>query len=492
MNILLIYPEFPDTFWSFRYALQFIRKRAVSPPLGLLTVAALLPPGWSKRLVDLNVGPITAADMEWADIAFVSAMQVQKRSALEVIDRCKQAGLTVVAGGPMFASENERPTGVDSFVLNEGEITLPMLLADLAGGRMEPVYTTDDFADLSKTPVPLWQLADAKRYDTMSLQFSRGCPYGCDFCNVTVLLGHRPRTKGARQIIAELDSLYETGWRGSVFFVDDNFIGNKRQLKEEVLPALIAWRRGKSGMPFNTEASINLADDDDLLRLMAEAGFDSVFVGIETPDEGALKECHKTQNSNRDLVASVRRIQRAGLRVQAGFIVGFDSDTPSIFQRQIDFIQKAGIVTAMVGILQAPYGTALYKRLQREGRLIGEMTGDNVDGLTNIIPKMDLSSLRDGYKRILESIYKPKLYYERVRSFLQEYRPPQIKAHLQLQHVLALFRSIFLLGIKGVERVEYWRLLIWALFRRPRLFPLAITLSIYGYHFRMVSELHVQ
>jgi radical SAM superfamily enzyme YgiQ (UPF0313 family) len=492
MNILLIYPEFPDTFWSFRYALQFIRKKAVSPPLGLLTVAALLPSGWNKRLVDMNVSPLTGADLEWADYAFVSAMQIQRRSAIEAIRRCKAAGLTVVAGGPLFSTENERPAGVDSFVLNEGELTLPIFLADLARGRMEPVYRTDDFADLTKSPVPLWDLADQRRYDTMSLQFSRGCPYGCDFCNVTVLLGHRPRTKSAAQIIAELDSLYATGWRGSVFFVDDNFIGNKKQLKEEVLPALVAWRKGKTGMPFNTEVSINLADDDELLQLMVEAGFDSVFVGIETPDEEGLIECHKTQNRNRDLEASVRHIQRAGLRLQAGFIVGFDSDTPSIFQRQIDFIQKTGIVTAMVGILQAPYGTPLYKRLQREGRLSREMTGDNVDGLTNIIPKMDLTSLRDGYKRILGSIYRPKLYYERVRAFLREYRPPKIKPHLQLQHVLALFRSVYLLGIKGVERVEYWRLLLWALFRKPRLFPLAITLSIYGYHFRKVSELHVQ
>ncbi|MCX6024725.1 MAG: B12-binding domain-containing radical SAM protein [Chloroflexi bacterium] len=492
MNILLIYPEFPDTFWSFRYALRFIRKKAVSPPLGLLTVAAMLPQEWDKRLVDLNVTSLADKDLAWADYAFVSAMQVQRESTLRVIDRCNRAGVKVVAGGPLFSSDIEHPAGVESFVLNEAELTLPQFLEDLRLGSLRQVYTTNEFADLSGSPVPLWNLANMKHYDTMSLQFSRGCPYQCEFCNVTVLLGHRPRTKQAAQVIAELDSLYATGWRGNVFFVDDNFIGNKKVLKEEVLPALIAWRRGKSGLPFNTEVSINLADDEELLHLMAEAGFDTVFVGIETPDEESLAECHKFQNRNRDLAASVGHIQRAGLRVQAGFIVGFDSDTPSIFQRQIDFIQKTGIVTAMVGLLQAPYGTPLYQRLKREGRLRKTMSGDNVDGSTNIIPKMDMATLREGYRKILRSIYAPEVYYQRVRSFLRDYRPPKIKARLELQHVLAFLRSIYLLGIKGVERVQYWRLVLWTLLRRPRAFPLAITLAIYGYHFRKVNELHVQ
>jgi radical SAM superfamily enzyme YgiQ (UPF0313 family) len=334
-------------------------------------------------------------------------------------------------------------------------------------------------------------MVDLKHYDTISIQFSRGCPFDCDFCNVTALLGHRPRTKTAAQIIAELDSLYAMGWRKSIFFVDDNFIGNKKHIKTEVLPALIEWRKGKTGMPFSTEASINLADDPVLLSLMVKAGFDTVFVGIETPSEEGLAECNKNQNQGRDLVESVKRLQRAGLQVQGGFIVGFDSDSPSIFQQQIDFIQKSGIVTAMVGLLQAPLGTRLYARMQKEGRLVDDFSGDNADGSTNIIPKMGLEPLRDGYRRLLGQIYAPRLYYERVVTFLREYQPPKIRVQLEPQYVLALWRSIYELGIRGVERVQYWRLFFWTLFRRPRLFPVAITLAIYGFHFRQVAALHV-
>jgi radical SAM superfamily enzyme YgiQ (UPF0313 family) len=305
------------------------------------------------------------------------------------------------------------------------------------------------------------------------------------------MLGHRPRVKTVAQVLAELDGLYGLGWRGRVFFVDDNLIGNKKYLKEELLPALIEWRRGKVGMPFNTEASINLADDEELMRLMREAGFDTVFIGIETPAEEGLTECSKKQNRNRDLIEDVKRIQRAGFEVQGGFILGFDSDTPAIFQRQIEFIQQSGIVTAMVGLLQAPPATRLYERLKKEGRLLGLASGDNVDGLTNIVPKMDAQALYEGYKRVLHYLYAPQNYYARVRTFLREYKPPKIVAPLDLQHVLALFRSVIHLGILGEERRYFWRLFAWTLARHPRLFPLAITLAIYGYHFRRVTELHI-
>jgi radical SAM superfamily enzyme YgiQ (UPF0313 family) len=325
----------------------------------------------------------------------------------------------------------------------------------------------------------------------MSIQYSRGCPYNCEFCNVTALFGHRPRTKTAGQIIAELDSLYGLGWRGSVFFVDDNFIGNKKLLKSELLPALIEWQADKGDIPFNTEVSINLADDEDLMRMMVEAGFNTVFIGIETPDEDSLAECSKRQNTNRDLLEDVRRIQRTGLQVQGGFIVGFDNDTPSIFQRQIDFIQGSGIVTAMVGLLQAPPGTRLYERLKQEGRLLDQLSGDNADGTTNIIPAMNLETLHEGYKTIMHSIYAPEPYYQRVKTFLREYQPPEIKARLDLQHILAFFRSTYRLGILGKERQQYWDLLFWTLFRRPALLPMAVTFAIYGHHFRKVCELHI-
>ena len=492
MKILFVYPEFPDTFWSFKHALRFIRKKAGAPPLGLLTVAAMLPPRWEKRLVDLNVTELAEKDMRWADYVFISAMIVQRKSVQTVLKRCKELGVKVVAGGPLFTMEHEQFPDVDHFVLNEAEETLTPFLRDLALGQARRVYSSDKFPDIHQTPVPLWQLANIKYYDTISIQFSRGCPFNCDFCNVTTLLGHIPRTKTAAQIMAELDSLYALGWRKSIFFVDDNFIGNKKQIKSEILPALIEWRKDKTGMPFSTEASINLADDPELVRLMVQAGFDTVFVGIETPNEDSLTECSKNQNKGRDLVESVRKLQHAGLQVQGGFIVGFDNDSPSIFQQQIDFIQKSGIVTAMVGLLQAPLGTRLYERMQKEDRLVKEFSGDNVDGSTNIIPRMGLESLREGYRSILNHIYAPKFYYERVRTFLREYHPPKVKFHLEPQYFMALWRSMYQLGIRGVERVQYWRLFFWTLFRRPRLFPLAITFAIYGFHFRQVAELHVE
>lgn len=491
MNVLLLYPEFPDTFWSFKHALKFVHKRASMPPLGLLTVAAMLPRTWNLRLVDLNVTKLTDRDLAWADCAFVSAMVVQREAARQVIGRCKQAGLTVVAGGPLFTLESDQFPDVDHFILNEAELTLPPFLADLAQGAARRVYASDGYADMRRSPTPLWRLADLKRYASMGVQFSRGCPFNCDFCNVTALLGHQPRIKTSGQILAELNGLYELGWRGRVFFVDDNLIGNKKYLKEELLPVLIEWRRGKTGMPFNTEASINLADDEELMRLMAAAGFTTVFVGIETPDEASLAECNKKQNRNRDLVRDVKRLQQAGLEVQGGFIVGFDSDTPAIFARQIEFIQRSGIVTAMVGMLQAMPGTKLYERLAREGRLTGAASGDNVESTTNILPTMSLEALYTGYRAVLRHLYAPEHYYARVKTFLQEYRLPKIQEPIGLQHVLALFRSIIRLGIVGRERLEYWRLFLWTLFRRPRLFPLAITLAIYGHHFRQVCDLHV-
>jgi radical SAM superfamily enzyme YgiQ (UPF0313 family) len=491
MNVLLIYPEFPDTFWSFKHALKFIRKKAALPPLGLITVAAMLPPEWKERLVDLNVGKLDEKDLAWADMAFISAMVIQRESTNQVIARCKAAGIKVVAGGPLFTEEYDRFKDVDHFVLNEAELTLPPFLNDLQQGCAQHVYASSGFPDIRQTPAPRWELLDLKRYATMAIQYSRGCPFDCEFCNITSLLGHRPRVKTSEQILQELNGLYRLGWHGGVFFVDDNLIGNKRHLKADLLPALIEWRRGKVGLVFTTEVSINLADDQELLDLMVEAGFDTVFIGVETPDNESLAECNKKQNQRRNLVQDIKHIQRSGLQVQGGFIIGFDSDTPSIFQRQIEFIQKSGIVTAMVGLLQAPIGTKLYERLMGEGRLLGFMSGDNVDGTTNIIPKMNIDILRKGYKTVINTLYAPKNYYARVITFLKEYKTPRIKIPLDFQYVLALFRSILRLGILDRERRHYWKLFFWTLIRRPRLFPLAITFAIYGYHFRQVMDLHV-
>jgi radical SAM superfamily enzyme YgiQ (UPF0313 family) len=492
MNILLIYPKFPDTFWSLKHALKFIGKRAALPPLGLLTVAAMLPPEWSIRLVDANVRGLTKKDLAWADFAFISAMIVQRESARQIISQCKESGLRIVAGGPLFTDNHEQFADVDHFVLNEAELTLAPFLKDLALGIPRRIYASDQFADLSLTPLPKWDLLNIKRYASMSIQFSRGCPFQCDFCNVTAMLGHRVRTKTSRQIIAELDGLYSLGWHGDVFFVDDNFIGNKAFLKADLLPALIEWRKGKKGFLFYTEASINLADDKLLMSRMVEAGFNKVFVGIETPDEECLAECGKQQNKNRSLVEDVKRIQRAGLEVLAGFIVGFDHDRQSVFQNQIDFIQRSGIASAMIGILQAVPGTRLHERLKKEGRLRGDSSGDNVDGTTNIIPSlMSLETLRDGYKNILQHIYSPETYYKRVRTFLREYKPPQRREPFRFSHFVAFVRSSFRFGIVSRSRFHYWKLLVWTQFKRPRLISNAVSLAICGYHFRKILKQQV-
>ncbi len=306
MKILMIYPEFPDTFWSFKHALKFIRKKASTQPLGLITVAAMLPSEWEKRLVDLNVKPLKDKDLAWADMVFISAMTVQRKSTYQVLDRCKDAGVKIVAGGPLFTEEFEKFPQVDYFVLNEAEITLAPFLRDLEVGQAERVYTSTEFPDIQHTPAPLWELVDRKRYATMSVQYSRGCPFDCEFCNITSLFGHRPRVKTSAQILKELDGLYQLGWREPVFFVDDNLIGNKKHLREDLLPALIEWRNGKKGMPFNTEISINIADDEQLMNMMTQAGFDTVFIGVETPDDDSLAECNKKQNRNRDLVADIK------------------------------------------------------------------------------------------------------------------------------------------------------------------------------------------
>lgn len=488
MNVILIYPEFPDTFWSFKHALKFIRKKATLPPLGLMTVAALMPPDWNKRLIDLNVAPLTDADLAWADLAFVGAMVVQRASARSAIARCKGAGLKVVAGGPIFTGEHEHFPEVDHFILNEAELTFPPFLADLAGGTPRRIYSTTEFADMHRSPIPLWALINRKAYASMSIQYSRGCPHQCDFCNITALLGRKVRTKQAAQIIAEMDSLYQQGWRGNIFFVDDNLIGNKRRLKTELLPALIKWRRRRQGITFNTEASIDLADDAEMMQMMVQAGFTEVFIGIETPDDAALMACSKQQNQKRNMVEDVKRIQRAGLQVQGGFIVGFDSDQPSIFQRQIDFIQKSGIVTAMVGLLQAPVGTKLHERLRLEGRILGHSSGDNADGSTNIVPAMNIERLREGYKSILRGIYTPEHYYRRVRTFLREYQPPKVATRLRGKDLLPFLRSIFHLGIAGRERFLYWKLLIWTYFHRPRLVHTAVVLAVYGRHFQIICK----
>jgi radical SAM superfamily enzyme YgiQ (UPF0313 family) len=492
MNVLLVCPEYPDTFWSFKHALRFVSKRAGQPPLGLLTVASLLPVEWQKRLVDLNLRPLTPGDLLWADYVFLGGMSIQAESARKVIERCNEAGTPVVAGGPLFTARHEEFPGVDHFVLNEAEITLPAFVDDLRNGHPKRLYATTGWADLAATPLPMWKLIDPDQYATMNIQYSRGCPYDCEFCDITVLFGRVPRAKSADQVIAEMEAIHRTGWRGHLFFVDDNFIGNRRKLKKDVLPRIVRWME-EHGHPFSlgTEASLDLSDDPELLDLMARAGFEEVFVGIETPHADSLEECRKTPNRNRDLVSSVARLQRAGLQVQAGFIVGFDSDPPTIFDAMIRFVEESGIAVAMVGLLNAPIHSRLHARMGRENRLLHVFSGDNTDFTMNFVPRMDPRTLADGYRRVLRGLYSPRAYYGRVGRFLARHEPRRRhRAPVEIAHVRALLRSMFLLGVVEPGRLAYWKLVLGSLLRRPRQFSTAITLAIYGFHFRRVYELH--
>lgn len=491
MKILMVYPRYPDTFWSFRHALRFISKKAAFPPLGLLTVAAMLPGEWEKKLVDMNVDNLKDEDIAWADYVFISAMVVQQASAREVITRCNHLNKPVVAGGPLFTTGHEEFKGVDHFVLGEAEVTLPLFLADLAEGKPQPIYLSNKRPDINQTPIPLWSLINMKHYSCMNLQYSRGCPFDCDFCDIIVLNGHRPRTKDSQQMIRELEALYDKGFRGSLFIVDDNFIGNRKKLINETLPALIEWsKKKKYPFLFFTEASINLADDEKLMGMMAEAGFNRVFIGIETPDEDSLVECNKLQNKNRDLATSVKKIQNFGFEVQGGFILGFDSDPATIFKKQISFIQNTGIVTAMVGLLNAPKGTKLYQRLKKENRLLKDFTGDNTDFSINFVPRMKYETLVAGYKNVLNTIYSPRQYYERVVTFLKEYRPKKVAgiSYLRFNHITGFLKTVWFLGIRHRGRRYYWKLLLSTLVRHPRHFPLSVILSATGFHFRKVAE----
>ncbi len=490
MNILLVYPMYPDTFWSFKHALKFVSKDASFPPLGLLTIASMLPKDWNKKLVDMNASELKDKDIRWADYVFISAMSIQSASVDVVIQNCKKLNTKIVAGGPLFTSSPENYQNIDYLILNEAETTLPEFLTDLSRGKAKHKYTSDQWAEITTTPLPLWNLISMNNYTSMNVQYSRGCPFDCDFCDITVLYGRKPRTKTKEQVLAELDALYVTGWRGPVFFVDDNFIGNKVKLKKEILPAIAEWNdKMKDPFYFNTEVSINLADDDKLMHLMVKAGFEAVFIGIESPNEESLIECNKLQNRNRDLLLSIRKIQKSGLEVQGGFIVGFDNDPPTIFDKLTSFIQESGIVTAMVGLLNAPNGTRLQKRLISEGRMLNDFTGNNTDFSINFIPQMNSEELIGGYKKILDTIYSPKYYYERVMRFMKDFEPNKKKVfHLNPNYILALFKSIFKLGVIGEERIYYWKLFFWSLFRKPQLFSLAILFTIYGFHFRKISN----
>ncbi len=490
MKILLVYPEFPDTYWSFRHALSFEGKKSAFPPLGLLTVSAMLPPSWERRLVDMNVRPLKTADIEWADLIFASAMIVQKDSLHDVVQLCKAHRKRVVIGGPYITTSSGDLPEADHIFVGEAETTLPEFVRDLEAGHPKRVYQAAERPALTLTPVPHFHLADLKRYSAMSIQYSRGCPFQCEFCDIIEIYGRKPRTKTNEQMLAELDALRDAGWRGMVLIVDDNFIGNKPNVKR-LLPALAAWSEAHDHpFSFITEASVNLADDEDLLEGMRRARFRRVFLGIETPVEESLKEAQKFQNTRHSLLDSMRRIQQYGIEVMAGFIVGFDSDPEDIFERQIRFIRESAIPLAMVGLLTALPDTQLWRRLKREDRLLTESTGNNTDASLNFIPKMDAARLVEGYKNILRNIYSPAEYYQRALDCLNVVRQQEDEPNRGslLHNAVSLVRVVFTLGIRDRARREFWRFLRQVRRLHPDQFIHAVTLAAMGYHFRKLTD----
>ena len=490
MNVLMVHPEYPTTFWSFKHALRFISKKAAYPPLGLLTVAGMLPEDWNITLRDLNVEKLKDEDIRNADMVMISAMLVQRESVDYILERCREFDKRITVGGPLFTSVTEEYMDrVDHFILNEAELTLPPFLEDWKAGCPKKVYTSSSFPELTETPLPRWDLLAVKKYATMMIQCSRGCPFNCEFCDITNLFGRTPRVKSADQLIRELQVLYDMGWRGTVFFVDDNFIGNKKKIKI-ILPRIIDWMKAHNHpFSFITEASINLSDDEELIELMVEAGFDTVFIGLETPNEASLRECEKNQNIERDMVGAIRHLQEAGMQVLGGYIIGFDNDDETIFSRQIKFIQDSGVVTAMVGLLNALPNTNLWQRLKEENRLLLNASGDNTDGTINFIPKMDVDKLIEGYRQVVKTIYSPKHHYQRVCNFLDRYNPRR-RQRLSLVEIKAFMRSVLYLGVLGNGKSQwyYWKMFFKTILFHRRAFPEAMTLMVYGHHFRKVAK----
>ncbi len=487
VKILLVYPRNPDTFWSFRHVLRFVARKSAFPPLGLLTVAAMLPQDWALRLVDLNVRTLEDADLKWADTVFLSGMIVHKASAHEVAARCAQLGKPVVAGGPLFTTGHAEFPEIAHFVLGEAEGVIGQVIEDAQRGTLQAIYRSAQWPDVRATPVPRWDLIELRDYVTMPVQFSRGCPFNCEFCDIVVMNGRVPRTKDPSQVVRELEALHRRGWRDMVFIVDDNFIGNRKRARA-LLRELIEWRaRVRPSMGFLTEASVNLADDAELCQLMAQAGFKKVFLGIETPSPEGLEECNKGQNRKRDLGEAVRTLQRAGLEVMGGFIVGFDSDPRDIFRRQFEFIQQSGVVTAMVGLLSALPQTALYRRLAAEGRILAETCGNNTDAAINFVTRLEPQFLLSGYRDLMRRLYEPANYYPRIRTFLRHYRPQGPLGRLSVADLKAFLKSLWVLGVRHGGRRHFWGLLWTTLLASPRKFRAAMELSILGHHFRRVA-----
>ncbi|HEX7729811.1 MAG TPA: B12-binding domain-containing radical SAM protein [Terracidiphilus sp.] len=496
MNALLVYPQFPDTYWSFKHALKFLGKRAAQPPLGLMTVAALLPAHWQKKLVDTNVERLRDSDLKWADVVLLSGMQIQQEAMAAIVERCRALGVRTMVGGPITSSVPAVELHVDHVVIGEAEELMAEVARALEAGTAKAVYKAAERPRMESSPLPDLSLIKMNRYSTMTVQYSRGCPFNCEFCDIIEIYGRRPRTKTVAQVLAELDQLKRAGWRDSVFIVDDNFIGNKVRAKV-LLAELAEWRaRNDGGFPLITEASLNLADDAELMQLMKDAGFKSVFLGIETPDEQGLVASNKLQNTRRSLLESVARIQSYGMQVMGGFILGFDTDGDDIFDRMVEFITESGIPIAMVGLLQAMPGTQLFRRLRSEGRIVHNDAGDNTSVSLNFLPHMDAARLVEGYRSVLKRIYASGAYYERVKLYLNRTHPkPEKRTRIEHEERLmtranmrALVMSIVRQGVFGRAQWSYWKFVATAATRYRHCFGAAMTLAVMGYHFQVMTR----
>ena len=483
MRALLINPEFPDSYWSGKHALPIANRRCLLPPLGLITVAAMLPRHWTVRVVDLNVQRLSDREIRRADVVMLTGMIVQRESLHRVLDRCKRLGVRTVVGGPYATSMPDDLAAADHVVVGEAEQLMEDLVTDLAIGQGPHFYRETDKPDLTTSPVPRFDLLKPGAYHQMCLQYSRGCPFTCEFCDIIVMYGRKPRTKAPAQVVAELEAIRATGFVGDVFFVDDNFIGNKKAVRA-MLPDVAAWRREtRCALEFYTEASMNLADDDGLVDLMTDAGFTAVFIGIETPSPESLRETKKLQNLRRNLEDQVHRLLNRGLDVWGGFILGFDNDGPEIFDRMIKFVQKAAIPYAMVGLLGALPNTPLYRRLEKEGRLRRNFTGDQF-GLTNVITKLPTSLMIPGYRKVMETLYHPEVYFQRCRENLARWNPvPGSHRPLVLRDLFSAWRALWAQGIRAPYRRAYWRFIRWTIRHQPTKLGRAIAQAAAGHHY---------
>ncbi|HGY5536040.1 MAG: B12-binding domain-containing radical SAM protein [Prochlorococcus sp.] len=492
MRTLFIYPKFPKTFWSYEKILELVNRKVLLPPLGLVTVAALLPQEWEMKLVDRNVREINEVEWQWAELVVISGMIVQKDDMQQQIADAKRRGLTVAVGGPFASSTPEAPELdlADFKVLDEGEITLPMFLEAIQSGKTSGRFSAEgDKPDVTETPIPRFDLLNLDAYDSMSVQFSRGCPFNCEFCDIIVLYGRIPRTKTPEQLIAELQTLYDLGWRRSIFLVDDNFIGNKRNAKL-LLKAIRQWQEEK-GYPFSfaTEASVNLADDDEMMRMMHEARFESVFLGIETPDESSLESAGKVQNTRNPLDAAVDLITANGIRVMAGFIIGFDGEKDGAGGRIVDFVTRTGIPAAMMGMLQALPNTALWHRLEKEDRLIQDKDaakGVNQTNLLNFKPTRPIRDIANEYVEAFCALYEPNAYMDRVYSYYLKMGPPRWKAAAKLPtwiDIRALTIVIWRQGIKRNTRSRFWRYMLGMARQNPAMLEQFLVVLAHNEHF---------